>query len=92
MQKQQSSMFYDVRRTVMDKEKATAYQRAKANFKSKNPFFIAFMHPQYISRSCNYLVSSSNLPRVRILYILKSLFKHNSLSSSLLAVDKVEIC
>ncbi|KAK6796821.1 hypothetical protein RDI58_004522 [Solanum bulbocastanum] len=43
MQSQQSSVIYDVRRTVMDKEKAIAYQRAKANFKSKNPLFISFI-------------------------------------------------
>ncbi|XP_069150461.1 B3 domain-containing protein REM19-like [Solanum lycopersicum] len=55
MQSQQSSVIYDVRKTVMDKEKAIAYQRAKATFKSKNPFFISFMHPSYISRSSNHL-------------------------------------
>ncbi|XP_060191781.1 B3 domain-containing protein REM19-like [Lycium barbarum] len=51
MHNQQSNMFYDRRKDVMDKEKSIAYKRAIANFKSKNPFFISFMHPSYISKS-----------------------------------------
>ncbi|KAH0696573.1 hypothetical protein KY289_014055 [Solanum tuberosum] len=66
MQSQQSSVIYDVRRTVMDKEKAIAYQRAKANFNSKNPFFISFMHHSYISRSSNHLCIKLRFARTYI--------------------------
>ncbi|TMW82331.1 hypothetical protein EJD97_006228 [Solanum chilense] len=66
MQSQQSSVIYDVRKTVMDKEKALAYQRAKATFKSKNPFFISFMHPSYISRSSNHLCIKLRFARTYI--------------------------
>ncbi|KAK4710380.1 hypothetical protein R3W88_004893 [Solanum pinnatisectum] len=66
MQSQQSSVIYDVRRTVMDREKAIAYQRAKANFKSKNSFFISFMHHSYISRSSNHLCIKLRFARTYI--------------------------
>ncbi|KAH0699133.1 hypothetical protein KY284_013348 [Solanum tuberosum] len=66
MQSQQSSVIYDVRRTVMDKEKAIACQRAKANFKSKNPFFISFMRHSYISRSSNHLCIKLRFARTYI--------------------------
>ncbi|KAG5621436.1 hypothetical protein H5410_006654 [Solanum commersonii] len=66
MQSQQSSVIYDVRRTVMDKEKAIVYQRAKANFNSKKPFFISFMHHSYISRSSNHLCIKLRFARTYI--------------------------
>ncbi|XP_070052213.1 B3 domain-containing protein Os03g0620400-like isoform X1 [Nicotiana tomentosiformis] len=47
MHKQQSDSVYGQNKTVMDKERAVAYQRAKA-FKSKNPFIISFMQPSYV--------------------------------------------
>ncbi|XP_075090465.1 B3 domain-containing protein Os03g0619800-like isoform X2 [Nicotiana tabacum] len=44
---QQSKIVYDENKTVMDKERAIAYRRAKG-FKSKNPFIISFMQPSYV--------------------------------------------
>nr|XP_009779741.1 PREDICTED: B3 domain-containing protein Os03g0619600-like [Nicotiana sylvestris] len=56
MHKQQSKSVCDLNKTVMDKERAIAYQRAIA-FKSKNPFIIAFMQPSYVLKP--YIVSVS---------------------------------
>ncbi|MCD7472242.1 hypothetical protein HAX54_013268 [Datura stramonium] len=52
MHKQQTEMVYAKNMTVLDKERAIAYQRAKA-FTSKNPFVIYFMQPSYVSKPYN---------------------------------------
>ncbi|XP_070024318.1 putative B3 domain-containing protein Os03g0621600 isoform X6 [Nicotiana sylvestris] len=52
----QSKIVYDENKTVMDKERAIAYQRAKG-FKSKNPFVISFMQPSYVFSPFNLSMS-----------------------------------
>ncbi|PHT89522.1 hypothetical protein T459_04635 [Capsicum annuum] len=58
MHKQQSKISYDKNKKAMDKERAIAYQRAKA-FKSKSPFIICFMQPSYVSRPYILNISST---------------------------------
>ncbi|XP_059294587.1 uncharacterized protein LOC132047576 [Lycium ferocissimum] len=58
MHKQQSTIVYAKNKTVMDKESAIAYQRAKA-FKSKSPSVISFMQPSYISIPYRLNISST---------------------------------
>ncbi|XP_018632329.1 putative B3 domain-containing protein Os03g0621600 isoform X1 [Nicotiana tomentosiformis] len=56
MHKQQSKMVYAKNKTVLDKERSIAYQRAKA-FKSENPFVIYFLQPSYVSKPYNLRIS-----------------------------------
>nr|XP_009760930.1 PREDICTED: uncharacterized protein LOC104213184 isoform X3 [Nicotiana sylvestris] len=58
MHTQQTTIVCGKNKTVMDKERAMAYQRAKA-FKSKNPFIISFMQPSYVSKPYNLNISAT---------------------------------
>ncbi|XP_016490744.2 B3 domain-containing protein LOC_Os12g40080 isoform X1 [Nicotiana tabacum] len=56
MHKQQSEVVYAKNKTVLDKERSIAYQRAKA-FTSENPFVIYFMQPSYVSKPYSLHIS-----------------------------------
>nr|XP_016472693.1 PREDICTED: B3 domain-containing protein Os11g0197600-like isoform X2 [Nicotiana tabacum] len=56
MHKQQSKLVSAKNKTVLEKKRSIAYQRARA-FKSENPFVIYFMQPSYVSKPYNLHIS-----------------------------------